>query len=52
MAILISFSTVFTKQHYILDVVAGIGISVICYLIVNRWDPGKEFHTSSVQNDR
>ena len=44
MAILISFSTVFTKQHYILDVAGGIGIAVICYLIVNKWDPGREFH--------
>ena len=31
------------KQHYILDVAGGIGIAVICYLIVNKWDPGREF---------
>ena len=49
MALLISCSTVFTKQHYILDVVSGIAIAVICYVIVNKWDPGKEFHTESVQ---
>ena len=43
MAILISLSTVFTKQHYFLDVPRGIGISLICYWIVNKWDPAKEF---------
>jgi membrane-associated phospholipid phosphatase len=43
MAILISLSTVFTKQHYFLDVPGGIGISLICYWIVNKWDPAKEF---------
>ena len=49
MALLISCSTVFTKQHYILDVVSGIAIAAICYVIVNKWDPGREFHTESVQ---
>ncbi|MBP5225083.1 MAG: phosphatase PAP2 family protein [Lachnospiraceae bacterium] len=46
MAILISLSTVFTKQHYFLDVPSGIGISLLCYWLVNKWDPGKEFANS------
>ena len=49
MAILISCSTVLTKQHYILDVAGGIAIAVICYLVVNKWDPGKEFHPAEAQ---
>ncbi|MBQ1521435.1 MAG: phosphatase PAP2 family protein, partial [Erysipelotrichaceae bacterium] len=36
MAILISISTVCTKQHYIIDVVTGVGISIGCYLLMNR----------------
>ncbi len=36
MAILISISTVCTKQHYIIDVVFGVGISIGCYLLMNR----------------
>ena len=43
MAILICLSTVFTKQHYFIDIVGGLGISVICYLIVNRIDPGRKY---------
>lgn len=42
MAILICMSTVFTKQHYALDIVGGLSISIICYIIVNRWNPGKK----------
>lgn len=43
MAILICFSTVFTKQHYFIDIVGGLGISIICYNIINRIDPGKKY---------
>ena len=36
MTILICISTLFTKQHYIIDVVTGVGISIGCYLLMNR----------------
>ena len=39
MTILICMSTVFTKQHYFLDIVGGLGISVICYAVVQKLDP-------------
>ena len=42
MAILICASTQFTKQHYILDVVGGVGIAVVCYILMNKLDPGKK----------
>ena len=41
MTVLISLSTVLTKQHYFADVVGGIGISVLCYALVRKLDPGK-----------
>ena len=40
MTILISMSTVLTKQHYIIDVAGGIGISLICYWLISKLDPG------------
>ena len=43
MTMLICLSTVFTKQHYFIDIVGGLGISIICYYIVNRIDPGKKY---------
>ena len=42
MALLICISTQLTRQHYLLDMVAGISIAVICYIIVGKWNPGKE----------
>ena len=39
MTILISASTVFTKQHYIADIFGGLGISILCYIIVEKTDP-------------
>lgn len=42
MTVLISLSTVFTKQHYVIDIFGGIGIAVVCYLLVKKWDPGRE----------
>ncbi|MBR5049328.1 MAG: phosphatase PAP2 family protein [Erysipelotrichaceae bacterium] len=38
-AILICASTVLTKQHYIIDVPTGVGLAIICYLIVRKADP-------------
>lgn len=43
MTILICLSTLLTKQHYIADMIGGLGISICCYLIVKKWNPGKKF---------
>lgn len=40
MAILIFLSTLFTKQHYILDVVGGISIALVCNFVVGKINPG------------
>lgn len=40
LAILICFSTVFTKQHYFLDVVSGVSIAIICFVVVKFFDLG------------
>ena len=42
MAILICMSTVFTKQHYFIDIPGGLGISILCYAIVQKLNPGKK----------
>lgn len=42
MAILICMSTVFTKQHYFIDIPGGIIISIICYMIIQKINPGKK----------
>lgn len=42
MTVLICLSTVFTKQHYVVDIPGGIGIAVGCYLLMKKLDPGKE----------
>lgn len=39
MAALICASTVLTKQHYIIDAPAGVGLAIICCLIVRKADP-------------
>lgn len=41
--ILTYFATVFVKQHYFIDVVAGIAIGVVGYIICTRWHLGKVF---------
>ena len=43
MTALICLSTVFTKQHYVLDIAGGLGISLLCYWLVGIWDPGKKY---------
>ena len=43
MAILICMSTVFTKQHYFIDIIGGLGISIICYAVVQKTDPARFF---------
>lgn len=40
MAALICLSTLFTKQHYIIDSIGGIGISAGTYAFMNVLDPG------------
>jgi len=39
--ILICLSTVFTKQHYWIDIFGGLGIACLCYFIVNLIKPGR-----------
>lgn len=41
MAILVFLSTLFTRQHYVLDVISGAGISLVCYAVVQKINPGK-----------
>lgn len=43
MVILICLSTVFTKQHYAIDIAGGLLISLLCYVIVKKLDPGKRY---------
>ena len=43
MTILICISTLFTKQHYIIDVVLGLFVAWLSYFIVSKLDPGKKF---------
>ena len=42
-AILIYFSTMFVKQHYFPDVIAGIVIAVAAFLICKKWHLGRIF---------
>ena len=39
MTLLVCLSTVYTKQHYFVDIIGGLGIPVICYAIVRKLDP-------------
>lgn len=41
LASLISLSTVFIRQHYILDVVGGLGVSLLMILLFLRMEPSK-----------
>ena len=43
MAILVCMSTMLIRQHYFIDFVTGVGFAVICYVIVEKLDPGKKF---------
>lgn len=36
-ATLVGLSTLTTKQHYIIDVVAGLGMAIIVYAVMYRW---------------
>ena len=43
MTLLICASTVLTKQHYFIDIVGGLAISILCYILMNKLDPGKKW---------
>ena len=43
MAILISLSTVLTKQHYVIDIPGGWLLAIGCYALMNRIDPGRRW---------
>ena len=45
-AVLICLSTVFTKQHYVIDVFAGIALALISYWLISRMDPGRKYETA------
>lgn len=47
MAVLICLSTLFVKQHYFLDVVSGILLPIIVYLVVEKINPGKRIEENS-----
>lgn len=38
---LICLSTIFTKQHYFVDILGGIMLSIICYAVTQWFNPGK-----------
>ena len=48
--ILIFMSTLFTKQHYCMDVIGGISISILCNVIVEKWNPGRYFRPKIMDN--
>lgn len=43
MVVLICLSTIYTKQHYVIDMVGGLGIAFFCYNLMGRLDPGKRW---------
>lgn len=51
-AILIFMSTVLTKQHYIVDVFGGVGLSIVCNVLVQKWNPAKYFQKEKIHNTR
>lgn len=42
MTILICMSTVFTKQHYFIDIPGGMLISILCYIVTEKLDPAEK----------
>ena len=43
MVVLICLSTLFTRQHYCMDVVSGLAVAAICYALAQKLDPGRHF---------
>lgn len=43
--VLIVLSTLFTKQHYFLDIVDGIALAIVVFLLVKAFEPGKKIIT-------
>ena len=43
LAILICLSTQFIKQHYIVDLISGVGLPIIVFYIVRRTNLSKIF---------
>ncbi len=43
MVVLICMSTVFTKQHYFIDIIGGLAISILCYAVVKKLDLGTRY---------
>lgn len=49
-ALLISVSTILTKQHYVMDIIGGFGISIICYIVVSFINPGEKIMNKHQNN--
>ena len=43
---LICLSTLFTKQHYVMDVAGGLLVAAGCYALSQRLDPARHFMKS------
>lgn len=43
MTVLICAACLLIKQHYFIDVISGLAISTICYIVVQRIDPSRYF---------
>ena len=43
LALLISASTVLTKQHYFIDIPGGWALALLCWLLMRRLDPGSRW---------
>ncbi len=52
MAILICMSTVFIKQHYFLDIIGGVLIAIICYILTNIINPAKYLIKENVNYEK
>jgi len=46
-ATLIALSTLPTKQHYLVDVVAGLVLAIVMYVVFHRWMPYQRWATKS-----
>jgi len=43
MTVLICLSTLFTRQHYSMDVLSGLAVAVVCYAAAQKLDPARHF---------
>ncbi len=48
--LLIFVSTVYVKQHYVLDIVAGVALAAVAYSLCKKYHWGKLFAPKGAQN--